>query len=216
MTPSAYQQAAIRTECNQKHSYLRLQHLIPHEGATYRYDDDMLENTRLLHAIMGMGSEVGELLSVMLKTIYYGKAMTHEELKLKFLDELGDVQWFLAQACTILDLNLEDMMEANIAKLRERFPDKFTNYKSAQENRNPAAESKAQLSALRGGPTVNGSEELKKFDGKQVPLLDSSKKQIGVATLISDGTSLCATASIDTIAAHNPTPMDYEMEHDNS
>ena len=39
--------------------------------------------------------------------------------------ELGDICWYLAETATALGLSLEDIMAANIEKLRKRYPDGF-------------------------------------------------------------------------------------------
>ena len=39
--------------------------------------------------------------------------------------ELGDVAWYLAEAATALDMSLEDIFQANIDKLKMRYPDGF-------------------------------------------------------------------------------------------
>ena len=44
--------------------------------------------------------------------------------------ELGDVAWYLAEAATALDISLEDIFQANIDKLKMRYPDGFETKKS--------------------------------------------------------------------------------------
>lgn len=46
------------------------------------------------------------------------------------LKELGDVAWYLAEAATALDISLEDILQANIDKLKMRYPDGFETKKS--------------------------------------------------------------------------------------
>ena len=58
-------------------------------------------------------------------------------------DELGDCLWYLALACNALGFSMEDVMGANIRKLRQRFPDKFEEAKAAESGRDREAESQA-------------------------------------------------------------------------
>ena len=39
--------------------------------------------------------------------------------------ELGDIAWYLAEAATALDLSLEEILQANIEKLKKRYPEGF-------------------------------------------------------------------------------------------
>ena len=44
--------------------------------------------------------------------------------------ELGDIAWYLAEAATALDMNLEDIFQANIDKLQKRYPEGFSGERS--------------------------------------------------------------------------------------
>jgi NTP pyrophosphatase (non-canonical NTP hydrolase) len=77
---------------------------------------------RLLHGVLGIGSEGGELVEAFFKHVFEGKALNAVNL----MEELGDVNWYEAIMCDELGLTLEQVLTANIAKLQARFPDKFT------------------------------------------------------------------------------------------
>ena len=38
--------------------------------------------------------------------------------------ELGDICWYLAQACMALDTTFDEIIEMNVDKLKERYPDR--------------------------------------------------------------------------------------------
>lgn len=82
----------------------------------------MNDCAELLHAGMGGCTEDGEFLDALKKHIFYGAPLDTVNL----LEELGDKMWYIALAITYLDGNLEEVMTKNIAKLRARFPNKFT------------------------------------------------------------------------------------------
>ena len=97
---------------------------------------DLEENSdihRLLTAAVGMSAEGGEFLEIVKKMIFQGKPYNEENVRhLKI--ELGDVLWYVAQACMALDISLDEITDMNIDKLSKRFPDgHFSEYYS--ENR---------------------------------------------------------------------------------
>ena len=56
----------------------------------------------------------------------------HELDKEHLIKELGDIAWYLAEAATALDVNLEDILQANIEKLKKRFPEGFDENRSKE------------------------------------------------------------------------------------
>jgi NTP pyrophosphatase (non-canonical NTP hydrolase) len=40
--------------------------------------------------------------------------------------EAGDVAWYLAWLCSALEISLSDVLQRNVDKLMERYPDGFT------------------------------------------------------------------------------------------
>ena len=97
---------------------------------------DLEENSdihRLLTAAVGISAEGGEFLEIVKKMIFQGKPYNEENVRhLKI--ELGDVLWYVAQACMALDISLDEITDMNIDKLSKRFPDGyFSEYYS--ENR---------------------------------------------------------------------------------
>lgn len=90
---------------------------------------------RLMHAATGMSTEANEFLDQLRKHVFYGKTLDETNLK----EELGDLFFFASRACELLGVDIIDMLEANVRKLRERYPEgKFTQHHFA--NRNVLAE----------------------------------------------------------------------------
>ncbi len=75
----------------------------------------------LINGVMGLCGESGEAIDIVKKWLAQG----HELDKEKLAKELGDIAWYLAETATALDLNLEDIFEANIEKLKKRYPEGF-------------------------------------------------------------------------------------------
>ena len=95
--------------------------------------EETSEMHRLLTAAVGMSAEGGEFLEIVKKMIFQGKPYNEENVRhLKI--ELGDILWYVAQACMALDISLDEITDMNIDKLSKRFPDGyFSEYYS--ENR---------------------------------------------------------------------------------
>ena len=94
---------------------------------------DNADVPRLLTAALGLTAESGEFTEVVKKIILQGKPYT-EENKFHMKRELGDICWYLAQACMALDTTFDEVIEMNVEKLKARYPGgEFDVYKS--ENR---------------------------------------------------------------------------------
>ena len=80
------------------------------------------EQTRLVNAVLGLFGESGEVAEHIKAHLFHGKSLDKEYL----FKELGDVAWYLAATCTLLDLSLSDVLDENIYKLEKRYPNGFS------------------------------------------------------------------------------------------
>ena len=80
----------------------------------------------ILNASMGLCGESGEVIDLVKKHLFQGHDLDDEKL----IKELGDVAWYLAEAATALNVNLSEILEKNIKKLENRFPDGFNSNRS--------------------------------------------------------------------------------------
>ena len=87
---------------------------------------------RLITAALGICAEGGEFTEVVKKCIFQGKPMD-EHTVYHMKRELGDIMWYISQACIALDTSIEDVIYMNIEKLEARYPDGFESFRS--ENR---------------------------------------------------------------------------------
>jgi NTP pyrophosphatase (non-canonical NTP hydrolase) len=78
--------------------------------------------TDLAHAALGLTSEAGEVATAIKANIIYGKPLDVDNIK----EELGDILWFVAFTADVLGFTLEDVATSNIAKLRKRYPDDYS------------------------------------------------------------------------------------------
>jgi len=77
--------------------------------------------TQRLTASLGLTAESGEFTEGVKKIIFQGKPYTEENV-FHMKRELGDICWYLAQACMALDTTFDEVLEMNVDKLKARYP----------------------------------------------------------------------------------------------
>ena len=75
----------------------------------------------ILNGVMGLNCEAGECIDIVKKNMFQGHTLDIDKL----IDELGDVLWYVAITADGIGVQLEDIMQHNIDKLRKRYPDGF-------------------------------------------------------------------------------------------
>ena len=91
---------------------------------------DLDKKDVLINAVMGLCGESGETIDIVKKHLFQGHPLDQEKLK----KELGDIAWYLAEAATALDVDLEEIFAANIEKLKKRYPEGFDTARSVNRN----------------------------------------------------------------------------------
>ena len=76
---------------------------------------------RLTTAGVGLAAESGEFLEIVKKMVFQGKPWD-EHNREHLIIELGDVMWYVAQACMALDVPFDEVIQGNIKKLEKRYP----------------------------------------------------------------------------------------------
>lgn len=109
MTINEYQQNALRTEAEGNHTY-----------------------PRLLNGLMGLNGEAGEAIDILKKHLFQGHDLDKEHIA----KELGDVAWYLAVSADAIGYKLEDILQMNINKLKQRYPQGFKSELSTNRNKN--------------------------------------------------------------------------------
>lgn len=84
---------------------------------------------RILTAAIGISAEGGEFAEIVKKCIFQGKPMD-DSAQYHMKRELGDILWYVTQACIALNISLEDVIDTNIGKLEARYPDGFEAFRS--------------------------------------------------------------------------------------
>ena len=76
---------------------------------------------QLLTAALGLTAESSEFTEVVKKIILQGKPYNEDNV-FHMKRELGDICWYLAQACMALDTTFDEVIEMNVEKLKARYP----------------------------------------------------------------------------------------------
>ncbi len=80
----------------------------------------------LLNGVMGLNGEAGECIDIVKKARFQGHELNKEDL----VEELGDVLWYASLIAYALGVDLSEVMQKNIDKLKRRYPERFDKDKS--------------------------------------------------------------------------------------
>ena len=83
---------------------------------------DLSKKDALINGVMGLCGESGEAIDLVKKHLHQGHPLDRDKL----IKELGDIAWYLAETAYALDADLDEVLEANIAKLKARYPEGFS------------------------------------------------------------------------------------------
>ena len=76
---------------------------------------------RLLTAAVGISAEGGEFMEIVKKMVFQGKPWNDDNRE-HLIIELGDVMWYVANACIALGVDFDDVIKGNVKKLEKRYP----------------------------------------------------------------------------------------------
>lgn len=92
--------------------------------------------SHLITAAFGMSAEAGEFTEVVKKIVLQGKPYNDDNV-FHLRRELGDLTWYLAQACIALDISFDEVLKMNYEKLSARYPEgTFNVYHSENRKEN--------------------------------------------------------------------------------
>ena len=98
-----------------------------HDRAARTLNRSLSTDQRLLDASAGLVEEAGEVLGLVRKHMF----MQHDLDTGRLTTELGDALWCLTAAAGALGVSLDEIAAANLAKLRRRYPEGYSDEASA-------------------------------------------------------------------------------------
>lgn len=93
----------------------------------HRFNSSLIITT-LVHAQLGLTTEVGELADAVKKFLIYGQKLDRENV----IEECGDILWYLTLALDTIGSSVDEAMQNNVNKLKLRYPEKFTEKDAAE------------------------------------------------------------------------------------
>lgn len=76
----------------------------------------------LLHCVIGIAGEAGELVDAVKREWVYGKPLDHTNA----IEELGDIEWYMEAMRGLLGVTRDQVIAANVEKLEKRYPTRYT------------------------------------------------------------------------------------------
>lgn len=76
---------------------------------------------KLGNAGLGLTGEAGEVADIIKKHLYQGHNLPRD----KIVEELGDLMWYIALTASLIGTDISEIMEKNIEKLWQRYPEGF-------------------------------------------------------------------------------------------
>jgi NTP pyrophosphatase (non-canonical NTP hydrolase) len=106
-----------------------VEYVLKTESCDWEIISERLQNKsilRLLHAVIGLCTETGELADILKKHIFYGKELDWMHV----VEESGDLSWYSAVIWHLTEIvkgiKMNDGLQLNIEKLQKRYPNKFS------------------------------------------------------------------------------------------
>ena len=96
------------------------------EKAERTVDGTLAAKDNLCNLVFGVNGECGEVTELIKKNLYHGHKLDLQKLT----EELGDVMWYLTNIASLYSISMSYILEENIKKLEERYPEGFSKEKS--------------------------------------------------------------------------------------
>jgi NTP pyrophosphatase (non-canonical NTP hydrolase) len=96
------------------------------DGPDAEYDGNEI---MLVWNALGLAGEAGEVADIIKKAVFHQHGFDEATVS-KLIKELGDVLWYVAALCTKLSVPMETVMECNIIKLEQRYPEGYSSERS--------------------------------------------------------------------------------------
>ena len=82
---------------------------------------ELTKEQQISNTVFGANGELGEVTDILKKYLYQGHRINKQHLA----EEIGDTLFYIVNLCTLFNLDIEDILQGNVDKLRKRFPNGF-------------------------------------------------------------------------------------------
>lgn len=90
--------------------------------STRTLNKELSKEQQISNMIFGANGELGEVTDILKKHLYQG----HEINKQHLAEEIGDTLFYIVNLCSIYDINIEDVLQMNVDKLKKRYKNGFS------------------------------------------------------------------------------------------
>lgn len=100
-------------------------------GEMFRYSfERKVDIPQLLNGLLGLSGECGEVVELFKKWIFQMHSLDDNEAK----RELGDVCWYIALICDAMNWSMDEILEMNMEKVKNRYPEGFDPQRSIERS----------------------------------------------------------------------------------
>ena len=89
--------------------------------STRTLNKELSKEQQVSNMIFGANGELGEVTDILKKFLFQGHKLDKQHLA----EEIGDTLFYIVNLCTIYNLDVEDILQGNVDKLKKRFPEGF-------------------------------------------------------------------------------------------
>ena len=89
--------------------------------STRTLNKELSKEQQVSNMIFGANGELGEVTDILKKHLY----QEHRINKIHLAEEIGATLFYIVNLCTIYGLDIEDILQGNVDKLKKRFPEGF-------------------------------------------------------------------------------------------
>lgn len=89
--------------------------------STRTLNKELSKEQQVSNMIFGANGELGEVTDILKKHLYQGHRINKQHLA----EEIGDALFYIVNLCTLYNLDVEDILQGNVDKLKKRFPEGF-------------------------------------------------------------------------------------------
>jgi len=112
-----YQRAA---HCTATPYEMAIQFMLGRADVHFENDDELNDTLSIFYVALGLVGEAGEIAGKVKKILRDNGGDVTDEVRAALGKEIGDVLWYVAELCTLLDLDMGEVATGNVTKLKDR------------------------------------------------------------------------------------------------